>query len=143
YTEAVSGTTGGRIRTLLGNGDGTFRERVFTSNVGFFPDMRRVKLADLNGDGLADLVHLAASGWAHYSIDAPPDISSNLSMDAFLSDGNGGWRYKHLDTVRASSNPDDKALFDDTNLVRLIDVDGDGRSDVVHLSTYFDEANGN
>jgi RHS repeat-associated protein len=129
YLEPGAGSAGS-IRTLLGKGDGTFSEKVFLSSAGFFRDMRRVKVADLNGDGLSDLVHVTAAAGRSNLL--------KLSIDAHLSDGCGGWKHRLLevDPTTPSPNAEDRDLLEDINLVRFMDVDGDGRSDLIHLSTY-------
>jgi hypothetical protein len=116
------------LRTLLGNGDGTFTERTWPFAASF-RDLRRVKIADLDGDGLADLVHLARGG---------PANASRIDMLMYLSDGNGGWRFQ-IESAGWSSTQAGRTL-EDTNLSRFIDVDSDGRTDLVHLSSYIDSS---
>ena len=58
----------------------------------------------------------------------------------YLGDGNGGWRNLLHSVAWTSSLPEEANLLEDSNLVRFMDVDADGRSDLVHVSSYMDAA---
>ncbi len=122
------GTTTATVRVLLGNGDSTFSERASTY-ASSYRDLRRIKVGDFNGDGLADLVHLARGGAAN---------ASRIDLAVSLSDGNGGWQHGQHSITWSSNVADEASLLEDTNLARFIDIDGDGRADLVHLTSYLD-----
>jgi len=123
------------LRTLLGNGDGTFTLRVAPSPAQF-GDRRRLRFADINGDGLADLVHVA------YRADVIPSngiqYGSHVDVQAYLADGTGNWVNSVAQVQRIMAGQQDLSILEDVNLVRFMDINGDGRSDLVHLSSYFD-----
>ncbi|HEY5937993.1 MAG TPA: FG-GAP-like repeat-containing protein, partial [Kofleriaceae bacterium] len=115
---------GSVLRSLLRNSDGTFSERTMT-NWGFFRDLRRLKVGDVNGDGLADLVHITTTG-------------STANLQIYASDGNGDFQYRAQTVSWPVGTAEDANLLEDTSLVRLIDIDGDRRTDFIHIATYVD-----
>lgn len=125
HAQCCNPASGGSIlRSLLRNRDGTFAERTMV-NWGFFRDLRRLKIGDVNGDGLADLVHLSTTG-------------SKANLQVYASDGNGGFQYRAQTVEVTAGSAEDTKLLEDTSLVRLIDIDGDRRTDFVHVSSYVD-----
>ena len=82
------------------------------------------RLADLNGDGLLDLVQL-------YYSSTPNHYNSNPQRRVFLNNGSG---FSALDTTFSNSLPD--TYFTDGSKdmgSRLVDVDGDGLVDLIQL----------
>ena len=76
------------------------------------PDAVNWQLTDLDGDGRADLAHVLSEG-------------GQLKVDSFLSDGDGSWT-----PGAATPLPN----FDDSRSSwRFLDLNGDGRSDLIHL----------
>ena len=87
---------------------------------------------DANGDGRTDLVHL--SYWQGASIG-----SAGVLVKTLLSDGNGGWIEKPLRGPFQPSlgpfEPFPGRRLQDTQSWRAMDVDGDGREDLVRVAT--------
>ena len=98
------------ISVLPGTGTGTFGSPIATPTFGYAASIISASSADLNGDGIPDLV-LIASGF------------DELAVQAFLSNGDGTFS---VGQVVAENNPSD---FDFTTL--LFDADGDGVVDVL------------
>src|SRR5262249_48521736 len=89
---------------------------------------RRMRIADINGDGRADLVDATAFH------DQTGHVA--LGVTAFWSDGTGStWNYNWATLGNPSTATGAQSLFEDSALVRFIDIDGDGRDDIVHIST--------
>jgi VCBS repeat protein len=127
HAQCCNQSSGGRIvRSLLRNTDGKFSERTMV-NPGYFRDLCRLKVGDVNGDGLSDLVHVTTNG-------------STADLQVYASDGNGGFEYRAHTVTWSSSSPEDANLLEDTSLVRFMDLDGDRRTDFVHVATYVDAA---
>jgi RHS repeat-associated protein len=111
-----------RVRTLVNRGDGSFSPRT-----GVVPratsrgQARAAKPMDFNGDGAGDLALVRPDG-------------DCLRVEALVSTGDD-WV---PDTAVIPAPPGCSAAHGvaDTNNLRLLDVDGDGRTDVVHLSHY-------
>jgi RHS repeat-associated protein len=127
HAQCCNSASGGSVlRSLLRSTGGTFSERTLV-NPAYFRDLRRLKLADVNGDGLADLVHVTTTG-------------PTISLQAYASDGNGDFQYRQYVATWTSTGPHDANLLEDTSLVRFLDINGDRRTDLVHVSTYVDAA---
>jgi len=117
YTELIGGDVGGthdiiegRVAVLFNNGDATFRPpQIHLAGTG----AQAADAADMNGDGIMDLVVVAGSGF-NFNLD--PGVS------VLLGDGDGRF--------------DPQLFFDagektDPNFIRLRDLDADGDPDVV------------
>ena len=108
-TDAQCGT--GNVGVLLGNGDGTFVTGVVYDSAGVYPD--GVAIADVNGDGKADVVVVNSS------VDPPTDLSGNLGV--LLGNGDGT-----LQTAVAYGS----GGFGGAS-VAVLDVNGDGKLDLI------------
>lgn len=104
---AVVGVNGGgTVGILLGNGDGTFQAPLIVNSGVFFAF--NVALADLNGDGKADLVVTGCTG-------------GNCSASVLLGNGDGTFQTPVL--YKAASG-----------VVKVADINGDGKPDLVVLN---------
>ena len=114
------------IRSLTGNGDGSFSERTDSDPVRFTAaQVHALKTSDFNGDGLGDLSLLRLGVGC-------------LWVDAFVSTG-AGWT---LDEAPPAAGCRPPVGVEDTNNTRLGDVEYDNRTDVLHLSRYLDQGTG-
>jgi RHS repeat-associated protein len=114
------------IRSLTGNGDGSFSERTDSDPVKFTPaQVHAFQTSDFNGDGLGDLSLLRLGAGC-------------LWVDAFVSTG-AGWT---LDEAPPAAGCHPEVGVEDTNNTRLGDVDYDNRIDMLHLSRYLDQGTG-
>jgi FG-GAP-like repeat/FG-GAP repeat len=117
-----SGTGGGctgiaSLGVLLGNGDGTFQSAVTYSSGGYYA--LSVAVADLNGDGKADLV---------VTNDCQSDIGqckADGTVGVLLGNGDG--------TFQTVVNYDSGGYF--THSVAVADINGDGKPDLVVANT--------
>ncbi|MCG3115665.1 MAG: FG-GAP-like repeat-containing protein [Candidatus Manganitrophus sp. SA1] len=120
---AYPNSSGIQIHTLISNGNGTWTPQSHDPWPGFsesgvlYPDSFVWMPADVNGDGKTDLVHV-------YYL-----ISNNVQVRALLSNGNGWTPQSHdawpgFDTINSPSN---------TRYWMPADVNGDGRTDLVHF----------
>jgi RHS repeat-associated protein len=111
------------VDTLLSNGDGTWTQkpRIEDTWLGAQLQSPPWRQLDVNGDGRTDLVQLSyvrpASG-----------MQPGLYLKTYLADGAGGW------TAQPVRGPLE-APGDDTQAWRPIDVDGDGRTDLVRVAS--------
>jgi hypothetical protein len=106
---------GGTLTLLLGDGAGHFRERR-TARLEFFNDIKSALVTgDVNGDGARDL---AAVGLY------------NGLVTVLLGDGSGRLR-------DAPGSPERTRRYTYPGSLALTDLDGDGRADLVVLSTPF------
>ena len=127
--KASTDSTGITLRVLLSDGDGTFTaattadERPVTSGSYGGSDWAR-GLADVNGDGRADLVWHKAS--------ASANTNTGLTLRVLLSDGDGTFTA----ATAADETPVTSGSYGSANVAReLADVNGDGRADLmVHYS---------
>jgi hypothetical protein len=104
----ATGFQDGRVDILLGNGDGTFQPA--TTYV--FGRVSFAALADLNGDGRADLV-VAFCG----------DLDCAPSIDILLSDATGTLQFS---TFYPAGDGQDAQAF-----ITVADVNGDGKPDLL------------
>ncbi|MEU6799285.1 FG-GAP-like repeat-containing protein [Nonomuraea wenchangensis] len=102
-------------RTLLSQGDGTWQPVTGDAVPLDASDVRGWRSADANADGIADLVHLAASG-------------GDLTSAVLLGAGNG--------TFIARIEPAWPSFGGtDTRRWQAADVNGDGATDLIHLDS--------
>ena len=123
-----------RIFVSIGNGDGTFKAATsstpgFTKNYGWntFNDFPRM-LADVNGDGKADIVGFGPDNVVHTS----------------LSNGDGTFRNSIGSTPGFTKNYGWNTFNDSPRM--LTDVNGDGKADIVGFGSnavYVSIGNGN
>ena len=127
FVETAGDTT--LIRTLVGNGDGSWTEHNNRQDIALTPaEARAVRGMDVNGDGMGDLALIRP-------------VNGCLRVTAFISTGDagprrgrfaGGWR---LDD---SHDPDPPCEApgggEDTTNIRILDINDDNRDDVLHLS---------
>jgi RHS repeat-associated protein len=104
-------------RALLSNGDGTFR-RVESYYATSFLDTQRWRPIEANGDGMADMLYLDQ---AH----------GCLTPHLLLSRGDGRFRQDTSGKQCQSSG----VQLADAGSFRMMDVNNDGRTDLVHAST--------
>jgi RHS repeat-associated protein len=111
------------IRSLNGNGDGSFSERTDSDPVKFTAaQIHAFEASDFNGDGTGDLSLLRLG-------------LGCLWVDAFVSTG-AGWMLDEAPPAAGCRSP---AGVEDTNNIRLDDVEYDNRTDVLHVSRYLDQ----
>ena len=115
-TQAAPYYQGRFLQLLIANGDGTFRDETAarlqgTPSATTGPWNRFVRIADLNGDGAPDLITDSAQDYTGVVIDL-----------IWLNDGSG-----HFTAVNSL------ALADRLGRVDVIDVDEDGRPDLVEI----------
>jgi RHS repeat-associated protein len=109
-----------RIHTLVSEGDGTWRPGSQDPWSDYtLSNLRNWKILDVNADGLSDLVFL------HF-------ISGGVRVHTLFSAGPNVWIRKTKDTVWEAPLPNLSALRDSPNW-RPGDVNGDGRTDLVHV----------
>ena len=103
-----------RIHVLFANSDGSFRGAAQDVWPGFgASDLFHFRPADVNGDGADDLVHVWHSG-------------EGIRVHTLMSNGNGTW-------TASAHDPWPGFGAYDTGSFRPMDVDGDGRDDLVHV----------
>ena len=78
---------------------------------------------EVNGDGMTDLVYIEYQ-----------NVGVNLYL--LLSKGNGTWQADHTATMSALS----PVKITDTQNFKLMDMNRDGKTDLVHVSTYVDSS---
>ncbi|MGD0179230.1 MAG: FG-GAP-like repeat-containing protein [Terriglobales bacterium] len=106
----------GVVSVLLGNGDGTFQAAVPYYSGGYCADS--VAIADVNGDGKPDLVV------ANSSENGNQGCTSGIAVGAVgVLLGNGDGTFQEAVTY--------SAVLQGSNSVAVVDVNGDGKPDVV------------
>lgn len=121
----VSADAGGSlvIHTLRARGDGDFEELLSTPGIDVIAPASW-RLVDIDGDGIVDLVHAMRD---------PVAGSQCLQIDELVGDGNGRFvtPSRGAACVDAGGWP---RLFDESRTVTAIDLDGDGRPELVHAT---------
>jgi len=133
YLDLIVATSGpfGSVSVLRGNGDGTFQppEDLRTSSDPH-AQARDVRVADLNGDGIADLVVVN---------NIPTDSGANAEISVLLGATSGSWQspvvYKTGFTSAGTSNASLQLL--------LVDLDADGALDLVSIGNQISVQFGN
>ena len=133
YLDLVVATSGpfGAVSVLRGNGDGTFQptEDLRTSSDPH-AQARAVRVADLNGDGIADLV---------VANKIPTDSGANAEISVLLGLTSGSWQspavYKTGFTPAGTANASLQLL--------LVDLDADGTLDLVTIGNQISVQFGN
>jgi RHS repeat-associated protein len=132
FAAIVQQTNSLSVIALIGDTAGGYRRYVFPLGTFQNPSLRSWRFIDANGDGKTDLVHLECST-------APSSGACELSVQSFLSRGDGTFTREAVS--RAPALPPGADAFA-LAAIRLGDVDGDGRSDLVHPLFDTDPANG-
>ncbi|MBZ5566193.1 MAG: FG-GAP-like repeat-containing protein [Acidobacteriia bacterium] len=114
------GNPASAVVTLLGRGDATFREVVDLAPVTFL-DTRLWRPAELNGDGRADLVYVEETNVSGLH---------GVRVHMLVGTGDGHYRYQTSGTFHPGV-----PYFHDRQSFRVMDANGDGKSDLVHVST--------
>lgn len=111
----TSDCTSGSVSVLLGNANGTFQPAVNYASGGI--GAGAVVTADVNGDGVLDLVVANCGSTASCNVTPPPDGSVGVLL------GNGDGTFQTAVTYDAGSQT--------TTAVAVADVNGDGKPDLV------------
>jgi RHS repeat-associated protein len=111
-----------QIEVLVQQPDGSYTHHTDGIQAAF-PDDGRVtasnwKFGDFNGDGRADLAYTTCHGTG---------LSCELNVDVFTARGDGTWNQHGLEVFQWANT-----TFDAASILPA-DVNGDGRTDLVHL----------
>jgi RHS repeat-associated protein len=107
-----------RVRSLMGRGNGTFLIKTHDSWSGFgAPNTANWKVAEVNGDGKADLVHVWSSGGI-------------IRDHTLIPHGDGAWTPFWQDVTRDAGT---SARLANVLHWQVGDVNRDGKADLVHL----------
>ncbi len=118
------------IRTLRADGHGNFIEAATTPVGVDLIGPRGVRVGDLDGDGTADLYHLASG-----------QSGQCLNITHLAGDGRGGFSqgsYSGSGCVMSNGSPFYQKFFEDSASVILTDLDHDGRAELLHISQVLD-----
>jgi RHS repeat-associated protein len=114
-----------RVDSLLRQADGSFTQRSAHIPPDVFGHGRSVmrdwKVMDVNGDGRADLVHVRSQRSNR------PGTNAVLQVEALISTGDGEW------DLRRPQSFEWPGALSDTPQIQAMDVNGDGRGDLVCL----------
>ena len=91
-----------------------------------FPDAHNWRAADVNGDGLSDLVYVEK-----YS-------SGGVKLNYLLSIGNGTYTPRTLGPFTPNIVPASLMAYDDVQNTKLANVNGDGKIDFVYVTSYLE-----
>jgi hypothetical protein len=116
--DIVTGSHGGGISLMLGNGDGTFQAPLPVDLPSCDCGIQSVAVGDFNGDGHMDVAVLL-------------EFPTTLGVNIYLGNGAGGFGAGTLFSI-PSGNP---SAAPDTSLA-IGDFNGDGKLDLVAASTY-------
>jgi RHS repeat-associated protein len=115
------------VRTLLSKGDGTWTPITDTPAASAgesldpkFDNTRNWKPMEVNGDGMTDLGHLEY-------------LNPGVRLRFLLSTGDGQWQSGSTPSISLPAFP---VRYEDTRNFRAMDVNRDGKTDLVHVSTY-------
>lgn len=124
YQDDANGR-GLQVYTLLSKGDGTWALRYRDAKWPGYSsrDTANWRPADIDADGDTDLIHVDSSGLIDLT-----ESDRGVRVDVLRSDGDGAWTPvpAREDTWRGFGSADNLGW-------RPMDVNGDGRSDLVHL----------
>lgn len=154
------------IAMLAGNGDGTFSSPVITYSSGFYSNVVDLDAADVNGDGLPDLM-ITGFGFDNSTIylnngdgtfrEGPlvigngdfntvsggrlVDVNGDGCPDAIVADLNGVIWIRLGDCAGNFAAPTSIPIGQANAAVRVVDVNGDGHPDLIASSEVFQESN--
>ena len=135
---------GVKVETLFATGNGDWLPSITSTPAGNdtwtgipATDTSSWRAADVNGDGKADLVHLAVKPAKKAVNPGEKDTPARLQLHALLSDGDGSWTQRPWpppgDQATGSLTSADADLLGDTARWLTADTNGDRRADLVHL----------
>jgi uncharacterized protein (TIGR03437 family) len=116
-----SGSGGGGVVALLGNGDGTFRAQPPLDVNGLLPSS--VAAGDLNGDGIPDLAAVLLTGVNQGS----------ATLAVFLGKGDGTFQSPRTFALNGSASSLSKVIGSQSGIV-IGDWNGDGKPDIAAVS---------
>jgi RHS repeat-associated protein len=125
YRDAIyvySGRFSNTVYTLLRGGDGRYTQKPQNVMTGLDARVyRNWKAGDINADGCADLVYVMEN-------------SGDIWVDTLLSNCDGTWDELHRKAWEGYVRAYPAEAGRDTPSWRMMDVDGDGKFDLVHLA---------
>ena len=135
---------GEKVETLFATGNGDWRPSITPTPAGSdtwtgipASDTSSWRAVDVNGDGKADLVHLAVKPAEKAVNPGEKDTPARLQLHTLLSDGDGSWTQRPWppanDQAAGSLTSADAELLSDTASWLAADTNGDGRADLVHV----------
>ena len=133
-----------KVETLFATADDDWRPSIMPAPAGDdtwtgipASDTSSWRATDVNGDGKADLVHLAVKPAEKATNSGEKDKPARLQVHTLLSDGDGSWTQQPWppagDQAAGSLEPADADLLSDTARWLTADTNGDQRADLVHL----------
>jgi RHS repeat-associated protein len=133
-TVRMAGTADTQIRAFIADGNAKWRaERVSWANT-TIDDTARLRIGDFNGDGNGDLARVRSTWYAD---------ATCLDIDLFISDGGGAFVPETYGSAcHPMSTQDDMRRLEETQSLRLLDDNHDGRTDLWSISDYWDATGG-